>query len=204
MALDKLVDSTQLDSNLTSVANAIRAKSGGTGQLAFPAGFVSEIGNISGGGGVTPTGTKEITITENGTTTEDVTNYASAQITVSVSSSGGGVASGTVTPASRTTAVSFDVGDLEVSHIVIIPKSETPLKSGGKTACGFLYNANELWPYMILQSNNSGASLTTPSTPTSSGTTTPIVGQSGSIVTVTLPSAAYGYFETIDYAWFAW
>lgn len=51
MALDKLVDSTQLDNNLTSVANAIRAKSGGTGQLAFPAGFVSEIGNISGGGG---------------------------------------------------------------------------------------------------------------------------------------------------------
>lgn len=91
MALDKLVDSTQLDSNLTSVANAIRAKSGGTGQLAFPAGFVSEIGNISGGGGITPTGTKEITITENGTTTEDVTNYAAAQITVNVPSSGGTV-----------------------------------------------------------------------------------------------------------------
>ena len=50
MAVDKLVDSTQLDADLTSVANAIRAKSGGSGQLAFPAGFVSEIGNISGGG----------------------------------------------------------------------------------------------------------------------------------------------------------
>lgn len=54
MSLDKLVDSTQLDSDLTSVANAIRAKSGGSAQLAFPAGFVSEIGNIpSGGGGST-------------------------------------------------------------------------------------------------------------------------------------------------------
>lgn len=51
MAVDKLVDSTQLDGNLTSVANAIRAKSGGSGQLAFPAGFVSEIGNIPSGGG---------------------------------------------------------------------------------------------------------------------------------------------------------
>lgn len=51
MALDKLVDSTQLDSGLTSVANAIRAKSGGSSQLAFPAGFVSEIGNIPTGGG---------------------------------------------------------------------------------------------------------------------------------------------------------
>lgn len=50
MALDKLVDSSQLDSDLTSVANAIRAKSGGSGQLAFPAGFVSEIGSIPTGG----------------------------------------------------------------------------------------------------------------------------------------------------------
>lgn len=51
MPYDKLVDSTQLDADLTSVANAIRAKSGSSGSLAFPAGFVSEIGNISGGGG---------------------------------------------------------------------------------------------------------------------------------------------------------
>lgn len=36
--------------DLTSVANAIRAKSGGSGQLAFPAGFVSEIGAIPSGG----------------------------------------------------------------------------------------------------------------------------------------------------------
>lgn len=40
--------------DLTRVANAIRAKSGGSSQLAFPSGFVSEIGNIpSGGGGLT-------------------------------------------------------------------------------------------------------------------------------------------------------
>lgn len=49
MAVDKLVDSTQLNTDLTSVANAIRAKSGGSSQLAFPNGFVSEIGNISTG-----------------------------------------------------------------------------------------------------------------------------------------------------------
>lgn len=34
--------------------------------------------------GITPTGTKQVSITQNGTTTEDVTNYASAQITVNV------------------------------------------------------------------------------------------------------------------------
>lgn len=40
-----------------------------------------------GGGGITPTGTKQISITQNGTTTEDVTNYANAEITVNVSGS---------------------------------------------------------------------------------------------------------------------
>ncbi len=70
MALDKMVNSAQLDSDLTSVADAIRAKSGGSGQLAFPAGFVSEIQAIPSGGGASiddlcdkswPTG--EITLT---------------------------------------------------------------------------------------------------------------------------------------------
>ena len=48
MAVDKLVDSTQLDAGLTSVANAIRTKSGGSVSLAFPADFVSAINTISG------------------------------------------------------------------------------------------------------------------------------------------------------------
>lgn len=39
------------DTSLTAVADAIRAKSGGSSQLAFPNGFVSEIGNIPTGGG---------------------------------------------------------------------------------------------------------------------------------------------------------
>lgn len=39
--------------------------------------------------GSTPTGTKQISITQNGTVTEDVTNYASAEISVNVSSGGG-------------------------------------------------------------------------------------------------------------------
>lgn len=51
MAVDKLVDSTQLNSDLTSVANAIRTKGGTSAQLAFPSGFVSAIQNIPSGGG---------------------------------------------------------------------------------------------------------------------------------------------------------
>jgi len=51
MALDKLVDSTQLDADLASVANAIRTKGGTSAQLQFPSGFVSAVEAISGGGG---------------------------------------------------------------------------------------------------------------------------------------------------------
>ena len=51
MAIDKAIDSTQLDSDLTSVANAIRTKGGTSAQLAFPAGFVSAIDAIPTGGG---------------------------------------------------------------------------------------------------------------------------------------------------------
>lgn len=49
MALDALVDSTQLDSDLTSVANAIRTKGGTSAQLSFPAEFVSAIDAIPSG-----------------------------------------------------------------------------------------------------------------------------------------------------------
>lgn len=50
MAYDKVVDSTQLDADLTTVAAAIRSKGGTSAQLAFPAGFASAIAAISSGG----------------------------------------------------------------------------------------------------------------------------------------------------------
>lgn len=74
MAVDKLVDSAQLDSDLTSVANAIRTKGGTSAQLAFPAGFVSAIGDIPTGGqsNWTLIGTKTLTLQEyTGTTAEE-------------------------------------------------------------------------------------------------------------------------------------
>lgn len=52
MSENKLVNSTQLNTDLTSIANAIRTKGGTSAQLAFPQGFVSAIEAISGGGGV--------------------------------------------------------------------------------------------------------------------------------------------------------
>ncbi len=54
MAIDKSIDSTQLDADLASVADAIRTKGGTSAQLAFPADFVQAIEDIeTGGGGVT-------------------------------------------------------------------------------------------------------------------------------------------------------
>ena len=51
MAIDKSIDSAQLDADLASVANAIRTKGGTSAQLAFPAEFVSAIEAIETGGG---------------------------------------------------------------------------------------------------------------------------------------------------------
>ncbi|MBR6208721.1 MAG: hypothetical protein IKQ69_06960 [Oscillospiraceae bacterium] len=50
MAIDKAVDSAQLDADLASVANAIRTKGGTSAQLAFPADYITAIAAISGGG----------------------------------------------------------------------------------------------------------------------------------------------------------
>lgn len=46
MAFDKIIDSAQLESDLTSVAAAIRAKGATADPLSFPAGFVSAVNNI--------------------------------------------------------------------------------------------------------------------------------------------------------------
>lgn len=50
MALDKVVDSAALDTGMTSVANAIRAKTGKPDVLAWPNGFLAAIAEIAGGG----------------------------------------------------------------------------------------------------------------------------------------------------------
>lgn len=106
------------ESSMTAIANAIRTKKGVTTKYK-PADMADAISSITTGGitptgtksitangtydvtdfasaevnvptsGTTPTGTKEISITANGTTTEDVTNYANAQITVNVEGGGG-------------------------------------------------------------------------------------------------------------------
>ena len=52
MAYDKVVDSVALDTQLTSIADAIRAKTGGTDSLVFPDGFSQAIAAIEAGGDI--------------------------------------------------------------------------------------------------------------------------------------------------------
>lgn len=47
MAENKVVNITQLESDLTSIANAIREKSGASGSLVFPDGFADAIASIA-------------------------------------------------------------------------------------------------------------------------------------------------------------
>ena len=51
MAYDKVVDSSVLNAGLTKIADAIRAKGGTSGQLAFPDGLAAAIEAIEAGGG---------------------------------------------------------------------------------------------------------------------------------------------------------
>ena len=72
------------DTNLTAVANAIRTKGGTSAQLEFPDDFVSAIGDIQTGGGMT---VEPLSVTENGTYTAP-TGKAYSPVTVNVSGGG--------------------------------------------------------------------------------------------------------------------
>lgn len=127
MAVDKLVDSTQLDADLTSVANAIRTKGGTSAQMAFPAGFVSAVQAIPTG--ITPSGTKSIT--ENGT--YDVTQYASAEVNVS---GGGGITVDDVAKGTISGVVVLDSTTTEIREYAFFKCPITSIKGIGVTKLG--------------------------------------------------------------------
>ena len=71
------------DTDLTTVANAIRTKGGTSASLSFPDGFATAIGNISGGGGGSTLITKSITA--NGTynaNSDSADGYSSVTVAV--------------------------------------------------------------------------------------------------------------------------
>lgn len=93
MAVDKAVESAKLDTDLTAVANAIRAKGGTSAQLAFPDGFISAVQSIPIGGTAKPEQEKTVTITANGTTEitpDSGKTLSKVTAVVTVPQSGGG------------------------------------------------------------------------------------------------------------------
>lgn len=123
-----MTDYLTTDSELEAVADAIRAKGATSALLVYPTGFVSAINAIPTG--ITPTGTKSISISAAGTTTEDVTNYASAEITVPSGSA--------ATPATAITAnptISVNSSGL-ITATVNATKSVTPSVSAGYVSSG--------------------------------------------------------------------
>lgn len=72
----------KLISDIEDAYDAVDSKGGTIPANKNTDNLAGAIGSISTG--TTPTGTKQVSITQNGTTTEDVTNYASAEIITNV------------------------------------------------------------------------------------------------------------------------
>ena len=161
---------TVQDSSLTYVANAIRTKGGTSAPLEFPTEFVSAIQNIptvtptgtlnittNGVYDVTekasadvqvrqPSGTKQISITQNGTTTEDVEWYEDAELTVNVpntyaaSDEGKVVSSGTLVGQTSRNIIANGTVDTTLNNevVVAVPNLYTQADEGKVVSSGAL------------------------------------------------------------------
>jgi hypothetical protein len=122
MALDKAVDSAQLNADLTAIADAIRTKGGTSAQLAFPDGFVSAVQAIEGAPDlqivVTTSAGATVTATK-GSKTVSGTADASGNCTLIVDE----VGTWTVTAATASTTKTADVvvGTANVDLVMIDP-----------------------------------------------------------------------------------
>lgn len=139
---------------------------------------------------IVPSGSQ--TLTENGT--YDVTALAS--VIVNVASGGGSsVATGTVTPSTASTTISFDTGLSTITGILIMPVN-TPL-TGSRTQAAMICLPNgSYYKAISIHTNSGGTGWIAPSFYTANR-----FSQSGTTVTVT---GAYSFRPAVGYIWYAW
>ena len=131
------------------------------------------------------------TVTQNGTV--DTTLISS--LLVSVAGSGSGVKTGTVTPESASTTISFDTGLSSVTGILIMPVN-TPLTGSRTQAAMICLTSGSFYKAISIHTNSGGTGWVSPSVYTSNRFT-----QSGTTVTVT---GAYNFRPAVGYVWYAW
>lgn len=115
--------------DLTDIADAIREGLASTESLEFPDDFINGIEDL--GGGITPTGTKEIAVTVNTTSTTDIETYKYVKIVSNVPNSysaedeGKVVQTGTLVAQSAMTALTNDTYNTTLYNSVVVAVPNT-------------------------------------------------------------------------------
>ena len=203
MALDKLVDSSQLNGALTSTANAIRAKTGGTDPLTWDMddGFETAVGGIlTPTDGSIPTKTSS-NLTASGATVTAPAGYyaenatktiANGTVVASVSSNTGGSAS--------MAATGFTAASSSTSYYVTLSTSagSVKAKAAGGTA-GYVTSSttNETVATSVAVSGN-GNKLYIPTTGVTASVSSNTSGSASVAATgFTASSSATNYYVTL-------